>query len=222
MPSQAGAGGGVWSSTPAPVMKVGGRVLLCSLADLPRDLLARVPSPSGTAEEIAFVIIDESDAPMDDNDARHPAPTRSASAASGPGESEDTPLLQVLHVRLPPGKRGQHVFLNEVLPCATSFASTHLSLGRAICVAGGDAGVGVVLVLLQLFFDDDGKPLGAQGDAAVSKNSVRTRLEWVIASRPQTNPSRAILKRVNEFLLSPSRSTRGDEVGDTIMIQSRS
>ena len=35
------------------------------------------------------------------------------------------------------------------------------------------------------------------------KKSIRTRLEWIIASRPQANPSRATLKRVNEFLLSP-------------------
>jgi tRNA A64-2'-O-ribosylphosphate transferase len=198
---------------------VGGRVLLCSLADLPRDFSARVPSPSGTTSEPAFVIVDESYAPpsRDDDD---PALTRSNGAAPGPGESEDT-LSRVLHVCLPPGKRGQHVFLHEVLPSATSFASTHLSLGRAICVAGGDAGVGVVLVLLQLFFDDNGKPRGTQGDTTVSKNSVRTRLEWIIASRPQTNPSRAILKRVNEFLLSP-RSRRGKaEIGDTNTIRPR-
>ena len=226
VPSQVGAsaGGpqGAWGSTPAPIMKIGGRVLLCSLADLPQDLPSGVPSPSGTTEETAFVIVDdsESDAPPDDTDSRRPASTRSngadAPSDAALGESGDPSSSRVLRVRLPPGKRGQHVFLHEVLPCATSFASTHLSLGRAICVAGGDAGIGVALVLLQLFFDDAGKPRSAQGDAAVSKNSVRTRLEWVIASRPQTNPSRAILKRVNDFLLS-SRSRRGKaEAGATI------
>jgi tRNA A64-2'-O-ribosylphosphate transferase len=187
-------------------MKVGGRVLLCSLADLPRDLSARVPRQSGTTAEPVFVIVEESSTPPDNND---PALTRPNCAAPGPGESEATPLSHVLHVRLPPGKRGQHIFLHEVLSSAASFAGAHISLGRSICVAGGDAGVGVVLVLLQLFFDDDGKPRSAQADAAVSKNSVRTRLEWVIASRPQTNPSRAILKRVNEFLLSPTFASRG-------------
>jgi tRNA A64-2'-O-ribosylphosphate transferase len=191
-------------------MKVDGRVLLCSLADLPRDLPA---GPSGTTEETAFIVVDESD----DTDARRRAPTRSNNAdGAALGESGGSSSSRVLRVRLPPGKRGQHVFLHHVLPCATSFASSHLSLGRAICVAGGDAGIGVALVLLQLFFDDAGKPRSALGDAAVSKNSVRTRLEWVIASRPQTNPSRAILKRVNDFLLSP-RSRHGDaEVGATV------
>jgi len=193
-------------------------VLLCTLTDLPRDLPPSIPSPSGTTEEVAFVIVDESDAPADDTD----APTRSNGADASSdgavlGESGDSSSSRVLRVRLPAGKRGQHAFLHDVLPCATSFASTHLSLGRAICVAGGDAGVGVALVLLQLFFDDAGKPRSALGDAAVSKNSVRTRLEWVIASRPQTNPSRVILKRVNDFLLSP-RSRRGEaEVGTTML-----
>ncbi|KAI9441515.1 initiator tRNA phosphoribosyl transferase [Lactarius indigo] len=212
VPSHGGAGNGgpsgAWRSAPTPVTKVGGRVLLCSLADLPRDLQAIVSSPSGTTEETAFVIVDdsESDAPSDNTDVSHPAPTPSnALPDAAPGDSSS----RVLRVRLPPGKRGQHAFLHEVLPCATSFASTHLALGRAICVAGGDAGVGVALVLLQLFFDDAGKPRGARGDAAISKNSVRTRLEWVIACRPQTNPSRVILKRINDFLLSPC-SRRGE------------
>ena len=208
VPSQDGVAGngprGTWESTLAPVTKVDGRILLCSLADLPRDFPAKIPSPSGTtAAETAFIVVDESDTTPDSTNARGGAVA---------GETGDSSSSRALRVCLPPGKRGQHVFLHEVLPCATSFASTHLSLGRAICVAGGDAGVGVALVLLQLFFDDAGKPRGsssnAQGDAAASKNSVRTRLEWVIASRPQTNPSRAILKRVNDFLLSP-RSRRG-------------
>ena len=193
-------------------MKVDGLVQLCSLADLPLDLLAGVPSSSGsTVEDIAFIIVDDSDAPAHDTDAA-PA-TRSNGAESGDASSS-----RVLRVRLPLGKRGQHVFLYEVLPCVTPFASTHLSLGRAICVAGGDAGVGVALVLLQLFFDDAGKPLlrSERGDTVVSKNSVRTRLEWIIASRPQTNPSRVILKRVNDFLLSPRSRCREANVGAAV------
>ncbi|KAH9072783.1 initiator tRNA phosphoribosyl transferase [Lactarius deliciosus] len=218
VPSHGGGPPGAWRSTPVPVTKVGGRVLLCSLADLPRDLQAILPGPPGTTEETAFVIVDdsESDLPPDDTDARCPAPT-SSNGAGAPSDAApgDPSSSRVLRVRLPPGKRGQHVFLHEVLPCVTSFASTHLSLGRAICVAGGDAGVGVALVLLQLFFDDAGKPRRAQGDAVTSKNSVRTRMEWVIASRPQTNPSRAILKRVNDFLLSPRSRRREAEAGAT-------
>jgi len=37
----------------------------------------------------------------------------------------------------------------------------------------------------------------------VAKDVLKTRLEWIIASCPQANPSRTTLKRVNDFLLSP-------------------
>lgn len=40
-------------------------------------------------------------------------------------------------------------------------------------------------------------------ETAATKQSIRRRLEWIIASRPQANPSRTTLKRVNDFLLSP-------------------
>ncbi|KAH9177485.1 initiator tRNA phosphoribosyl transferase-domain-containing protein [Lactarius sanguifluus] len=195
VPSHGGGPPGTRRSTPVPVTKVGGRVLLCSLADLPRDLQAILPGPSGTTEEAAFVIVDdsESDVPPDDTDA-------------APGDPSSS---RVLRVRLPPGKRGQHVFLHEVLPCVTSFARTHLSLGRAICVAGGDAGVGVALVLLQLFFDDAGKPRHAQGDIATSKNSVRTRLEWVITSRPTNEPFARHFEAGQRFSALPTLTSRG-------------
>ena len=37
---------------------------------------------------------------------------------------------------------------------------------------------------------------------AVTKDSIRKRLQWVLECRPGANPSRTTLKRVNEFLLS--------------------
>jgi len=43
----------------------------------------------------------------------------------------------------------------------------------------------------------------------VDKKSLRTRLEWIIASRPVANPARATLKRVNEFLITPGRVGSG-------------
>ena len=64
----------------------------------------------------------------------------------------------------------------------------------------------MALVMLQLFFGDEGGLLRSDhtpSGAPAGKSSVRTRLEWIIASRPQVNPSRTILKRVNDFLFSP-------------------
>jgi tRNA A64-2'-O-ribosylphosphate transferase len=199
---------GVWHILPTPVTKVGGRVLLCAVEDLPRDLPVGIPGTSDTQAEAAFVIVDESDTPPDNID-KTPLPQEGRSirgiarSDKAPGESGNS--SKVLRVHLAPGKRGQHVFMHDVLPRVISFSSLHLSLGRTICVAGGDGGIGVALVLLQLFFDDDGRmPNGAHsgGSRAISKSSVRARLEWIIADRPDANPPRAILKRVNSFLLS--------------------
>ena len=213
---------GAWSAPPAPVLKVGGRVLLCSAADLPRELPAGVPGtcePDNDGEtENAFIVVHASNAPpvyIDNTRPKVPpradngntGPGRGATVTAAPGENEGT--SRVLRMHLPSGRRAQqHIFVHEVLPRAVSFARSHLGLGRKIHVVagGGGEGIGVALVLLQLFFDDEGRLLGGGdvpgGGAAATKSSVRTRLEWIIASQPRINPSRAILKRVNDFLLS--------------------
>ena len=117
-------------------------------------------------------------------------------------------------MNLPSGRRAQHVFVHEALPRAVSFASSHFSLGRRICVAGGDEGIGVALVFLQLFFGDKGNLVRSDtmpGGTAPGKSSVRTRLEWIIGSRPQVNLSRTILKRVNDFYSCHKRRQDGVE-----------
>ena len=217
-------GVGAWSAPPTPVLKVGGRVLLCTLADLPRELPAGVAS--GTCEpvndgetETAFIVVHASTTPRVDIDNTRPKEPHTPCSDNGetqpgpaPGESGGG-TSRVLRMHVPSGRRAQqqqqlYIFVHEVLPRAVSFASLHLGLGRKIhVVAGeGDEGIGVALVLLQLFFDDEGRLRGDDvPGAAATKRSVRTRLEWIIASQPRVNPSRAILKRVNDFLLS-SRS----------------
>lgn len=193
--------GASWRAPPTPVQKVGGRVLLCALTDLPRDLPVDVPGMCGPEDdgETAFVVVYASDdAPGDVGQ----SPLTDARS----DDTESEAASRVLRVHLPLGRCGRHIFVHEVLPRTVSFARSHLGLGRKICVAGGDDGIGVALVLLQLFFDDDGGCLhdGTPKDVvAIGKSSVRTRLEWIIASQPQVNPTRAILKRVNDFLLSP-------------------
>jgi tRNA A64-2'-O-ribosylphosphate transferase len=198
---------GAWRAPPTPITKVGGRVMLCAVEDLPRNLPVDIPGTCDTQREVAFVVIvDELDAPLDQTD-KIPLPPEGLSNG-GVARSDDggENASKVLRVHLPPGKRrGQHVFTHDVLPRVISFSSSQLNLGRTICVAGGDGGIGVALVLLQVFFDDDGRMRGGggSGSGAISKSSVRTRLEWIIADRPGTNPSRAMLKKVNNFLLSP-------------------
>ena len=195
------------------MLKVRGRVLLCSLADLPRGLSTSGPSicePDHDGEiETAFIVVYASNITPGDTDKTSPIEARSdddreTRANTEPEESDGT-SRRVLRMQLPLGKRGQHVFVHNILPRAVSFASSHLSLGQKVCVAGGDEGIGVALVLLQLFFDDGGSlrsAIAPSGAVAAGKSSVRTRLEWIIASRPQVNPSRTILKRINDFLFS--------------------
>jgi tRNA A64-2'-O-ribosylphosphate transferase len=111
----------------------------------------------------------------------------------------------ILVVQVIEGKKGQDHFLRSVLPRATRFARTQLEAGRIVviaCVDGKDTSVGIALSIIQTCFNVDGHYTNSGADTA-TKESIRTRLQWIIASRPEANPSRTTLKRVNEFLLSP-------------------
>lgn len=132
----------------------------------------------------------------------------------------------VLIIRAHEGKKGQKQFLSEVLPLSMQFIEKSMENGRHVyvaCQSGKDASVGVALAALQRFYGDDAELLptqqwgGVEGQAVtrvynlnppdtktlVTKSSIKTRLQWIIASCPIANPSRATLKRVNEYLLSP-------------------
>jgi len=116
---------------------------------------------------------------------------------------------QKVYIPVVAGKKGQSHFLQTTLPTATTLIRERLTEGKRICIvceSGKDLSVGVALAALQLFFQDNGRLVSMHSDSTLSqadKKSIRTRLEWIIASRPQANPSRATLRRVNEFLLSP-------------------
>jgi len=201
---------GKWGVCLTPVFKVGGHVLLCAVEDLPRD--AELPASildlcesDDDDGETAFIVVHASDAACRENANKAPSPSdghRETRPGSALGESGGPPRVLRLYVPQSQGKRRVNAFVREVLPRAVSFARHYLSLGQKICVIGGDEGIGVALVLLQLFFDDEGHLCGGISNGVVTKSSVRTRLEWIIASQPQVNPARAILKTVNSFLLS--------------------
>ncbi|KAF9001216.1 hypothetical protein BDZ89DRAFT_1146988 [Hymenopellis radicata] len=71
------------------------------------------------------------------------------------------------------------------------------------CDTGNDIAAGIVLLALQLFFGEDGEYCGEKKSQVVNKKSLHTRLERIISDRPEVNPSRSTLKRINEFLLTP-------------------
>ncbi|KAG2159192.1 tRNA A64-2'-O-ribosylphosphate transferase [Suillus bovinus] len=130
------------------------------------------------------------------------------SADYAPPAFKDHPL--VLYIKTPQGKKGQHHFLHTVLPQAMPFIFLHLQNTRRICIAcetGTDTSIGVALAALTKFFNDSGEFCGEyeyEREGVLSKDDIKTRLHWIITSYPQANPSRTTLKRVNEFLLSPS------------------
>ena len=139
----------------------------------------------------------------------------------------------LLCIQTPTGKKGQHHFLQTVLPRSMPFIRAQLLSGNKVCIVcenGLDIGVGLCVAVLTKFFHEDGslvlhkdKPNAlcewrelAPGTAVtndnclmihcvgLAKSVLRTRLHWIISNYPAANPSRTTLKRVNDFLLSPS------------------
>jgi len=65
----------------------------------------------------------------------------------------------LLCIQSPMGKKGQHHFLQTVLPRSMPFIETHLLRGNKVCIAcesGLDIGVGLCLAVLTKLFYDDG------------------------------------------------------------------
>ncbi|KAF8150506.1 tRNA A64-2'-O-ribosylphosphate transferase [Mycena galopus ATCC 62051] len=184
---------------PTSIARVHGRLLVCAAADL----------PGNWEQDIAYVVV----------------------LGVGVPQVAIPHGVPVLQIEAWAGKKGQFQFLQDMLPRATAFARVQLGAGRRLCAAcdtGTDFSVGIALVVLQLFFNDAGSSsrsrvkqvrvsiekydiglTAVDTDATVvNKDSIRTRLEWIIASRPVANPSRTTLKRVNEFLLSARDTSR--------------
>ncbi|KAF7297903.1 Initiator tRNA phosphoribosyl transferase [Mycena chlorophos] len=130
--------------------------------------------------------------------------------AGGPAPLHNPPIPRILHLPLSSSnkKAQSNSALPALLPRSTAFASAQLRAGKRVCFAcddGRDVSVGLALAALGVAFDAEGRLLPGDrscGAVAMDKQALRTRLEWIIASRPEANPSRATLKRVNEFLMS--------------------
>ncbi|ESK97207.1 trna a64-2 -o-ribosylphosphate transferase [Moniliophthora roreri MCA 2997] len=161
---------------PTEISKVNDRLHLGALNDV---------HPGG--DDDAYVLISHQEYPGSDGDV---------------GVNEQGTTLRIF---CPAGKKGQMHFLQVVLPRSMEFIHSCLSQGLSVCIAcptGNDLGVGVAVAALQKFFTVDGKFVGAGLAEVPDKSTIRTRLEWIISDRPEANPSRNTLKRVNEYLLS--------------------
>ncbi|KAF8199530.1 initiator tRNA phosphoribosyl transferase [Pholiota molesta] len=169
-------------NSPSPVIKVSGRLFLSSLSG--------IPEPSHDQRDFVYILL---------------IPTTEHGSPSTTTRH---------HIPVVSGKRGQSHFVQTILPACMKIIGDCLLEGKSVCVAcesGKDMSVGVVLAALQLYFGDDGSLLlpspGSSNEnlrhgTDPDKNSIRMRLQWIIESRPEANPSRAVLKRVNEYLLT--------------------
>lgn len=125
------------------VARVRGKILIGSLSELPQPL----GLSSDAVNDMTFVVISESGSPEPEH------------GEAGNFRSE-TVGDQVLRLRLPEGKRGQKQLLADVIPRSVFFIDQQLSRGSRVCICcdtGKDSSVGVALVALQLYFDDNGE-----------------------------------------------------------------
>ncbi|KAF8648494.1 hypothetical protein AX16_006204 [Volvariella volvacea WC 439] len=186
-------------SYPSPIEKVGGLILISTLAD--------VSSHSTAIPKYDLLLLDPN-LPVDNM----PDPIDFGNYSS-------------MSIFVQEGKKGAAHFCQTVLPQAMNFIQARLSAGRTVCIAcpdGKDLSVGVGVAALQKFFDDHGKLLqiprpstscgfyhlsdeGSPNAKVVTKNTIRTRLEWIISGRPEANPSRTTLKRINDYFFAPKQ-----------------
>jgi len=69
------------------------------------------------------------------------------------------------------------------------------------CSSGKDLSVGVLVAVLCLHYDDQGRLIESGVPPRIDKNLVKQRLTWITNSKPDANPSRATLQAVNAFLM---------------------
>ncbi|KAK2801472.1 hypothetical protein FQN51_005366 [Onygenales sp. PD_10] len=134
-------------------------------------------------------------------------------AGEGEGGSGDTASSssfeegdsKILNLACPTGKLGSR-HLRKVLEKVEQFVSTHLSRDPSLslvvmCENGKDLSVGTVLMIICLFYDEEGNYTGPQRDVSINKEYIRRRLAWIISSKEDANPSRATLQSVNSYLM---------------------
>ncbi|MCJ1320142.1 hypothetical protein MMC15_005480 [Xylographa vitiligo] len=112
------------------------------------------------------------------------------------------PLLQLASQTGKLGSRTLRDQLARLKPFIEKIASQtqHPRLLFA-CSTGRDLSVGVALTVLCLYFDDDGMFIGAPSPEPITKDYIRRRLSWIVASKHDANPARATLQSVNAFLM---------------------
>ncbi|MCJ1416076.1 hypothetical protein MMC32_002411 [Xylographa parallela] len=125
--------------------------------------------------------------------------------STAPGTIKGIRRPPFLRLETQTGKLGSRT-LRDQLPQLKPFMEMIASQTRHprllfACSTGRDLSVGMALTILCLYFDNDGTFNGAPTPELITKDYIRRRLSWIIASKHDANPARATLQSVNAFLM---------------------
>ncbi|PGH13923.1 hypothetical protein AJ79_03338 [Helicocarpus griseus UAMH5409] len=112
---------------------------------------------------------------------------------------------KTLNLGLPSAKLGSRQ-LRKVLDKVEQLVSSNLSLDSSqsllvTCDNGKDLSAGTILMIICLFYDEEGNYKGLEQNVSINKDYIRQRLAWIISSKDDVNPSRSTLQSVNSFLM---------------------
>ncbi|KAL7270491.1 tRNA A64-2'-O-ribosylphosphate transferase [Rhizina undulata] len=108
---------------------------------------------------------------------------------------------KIFNFPIPAGKRGAKSLRTELDNIVTSIEPSIGKKVLIVCPSGNDAAAAVALVLLCLFYNDEGQCEKLEDRSQVDKQFIRKKLAWISLSRAEANPSRSSLNAVNSFLM---------------------
>jgi tRNA A64-2'-O-ribosylphosphate transferase len=138
-----------------PINKVGDRLLIGSLDDVP-DII-----DVNKGHNTDFIIL--------------------ASSMQG----EPVFKSRKVYIPVVAGKKGQSHFLQTTLPTATALIRDRLAEEKRVCIiceSGKDLSVGVALAALQLFFQDNGRLVSLNPDSTLSQGAFYFDLHAILWS----------------------------------------
>lgn len=121
---------------------------------------------------------------------------------------------RIYPMRMPPNRKGLNA-IRHTFPAAIELAHQTLTSAQGsrkavliCCQDGKDLSGSLVVAVLASCFTDSRQLLPSPAErnahvAALTKDALQRRLQWLVTANPQSAPSRSFLLRVNELLLSP-------------------
>ncbi|KAK2761150.1 hypothetical protein FQN54_001671 [Arachnomyces sp. PD_36] len=122
---------------------------------------------------------------------------------NGAGSPEENPKILNLGCGVKKlGSRDLRNALGKVKKFIVSQLGTDPSRSLLVtCETGRDLSAGTILMIICLFYNDNGEFVGLQADSPIDKQFIKQRLVWIITSNHDVNPSRSTLQSVNSFLM---------------------